>query len=127
MNTQRSTPPPPSRSDDGPPATRLVVVSGLSGSGKTVALRTLEDLDHYCVDNLPVALIPAFVDSVTGNQAGRYPRLAVGVDVRSRVEDLALLPDILSRIAADCSPSRKLLHDTLALVRCKLFSDSVLG
>ncbi len=34
-------------------ANRLVVVSGMSGSGKTIALRTLEDLDYYCVDNLP--------------------------------------------------------------------------
>jgi UPF0042 nucleotide-binding protein len=124
MNTQRSTPPPPSLGDDGPPATKLVVVSGLSGSGKTVALRTLEDLDHYCVDNLPVALIPAFVDSVTCNQAGRYPRLAVGVDVRNRVEDLALLPDILSRIAAAGIACRLLFLDTRDEVLFKRFSDT---
>jgi UPF0042 nucleotide-binding protein len=40
---------------------RLIVVSGLSGSGKSVALRTLEDLGHYCVDNLPVQLLPALI------------------------------------------------------------------
>ncbi|MEO8742090.1 MAG: RNase adapter RapZ, partial [Lysobacteraceae bacterium] len=39
----------------------LIVLSGLSGSGKSVALRTLEDLDYYCVDNLPAMLLPEFV------------------------------------------------------------------
>ena len=42
----------------------LVIVSGLSGSGKSVALKTFEDLDYYCVDNLPVELLPAFVKSL---------------------------------------------------------------
>ena len=66
-------------------ATRLVVVSGMSGSGKTIALRTLEDLDYYCVDNLPSALMEAFVAAVTQAQPGLHPRLAVGIDVRNRV------------------------------------------
>ena len=49
----------------------LTVISGMSGSGKTVALRTLEDLDYYCVDNLPVALLPALVDTVRATGAKR--------------------------------------------------------
>ena len=56
----------------------LTVVSGLSGAGKTVALRTLEDLGYYCVDNLPVDLLPGFVDSVGTAEAGQ--KLAVGID-----------------------------------------------
>ena len=52
------TPPPPPRTP-GQPSERLIIVSGLSGAGKTVALRTLEDLDYYCVDNLPTALSPS--------------------------------------------------------------------
>ena len=40
---------------------RLVIVSGLSGSGKSVALHMLEDLDHYCVDNIPAGLLPMFI------------------------------------------------------------------
>lgn len=123
MNTQRFTPPPPSR-DTEQPAVRLVVVSGLSGSGKTVALRTLEDLDHYCVDNLPVALMPAFVESVTTQQAGRYPRLAVGVDVRNRVEDLARLPEILARIASSGIAYQLIFLDTRDEVLFKRFSDT---
>ncbi|HMM68322.1 MAG TPA: RNase adapter RapZ [Dokdonella sp.] len=79
--------------------TRLIVVSGLSGSGKSVALRTLEDLDYYCVDNLPSALMPAFVRAVSEDAGGLHPRLAVGVDVRNRADDLYRLPGVLSSLA----------------------------
>ena len=88
----RFTPPPPTRHPHA--STRLVVVSGLSGSGKTVALRTLEDLDYYCVDNLPVELMPAFVEAVTEGQPGRYPRLAVGVEARTEVQLRLHAPDV---------------------------------
>ena len=81
------------------PPNRLVVVSGLSGSGKSVALRTLEDLDYYCVDNLPSALLPDFVRAVSLDSEGRHPRLAVGVDVRNRADDLNRLPGVLSELA----------------------------
>ena len=57
---------------------RLVVISGMSGAGKTVALRALEDLDYYCVDNLPAALMPDFVSAATEGQRDLHPRLAVG-------------------------------------------------
>jgi UPF0042 nucleotide-binding protein len=123
MSSLRSTPPPPSR-DPAQPAVRLVVVSGLSGSGKTVALRTLEDLDYYCVDNLPVELMPAFVDSVTAGDPDRHPRLAVGVDVRNRVEDLSRLPQILSRIAAAGIAYQLVFLDTRDDILLKRFSDT---
>ncbi len=79
------------------PSPRLTVVSGLSGSGKSVALRTLEDLDCYCVDNLPSDLLPDFVRSVL---EGVDPpeRLAVGIDVRNRREDLGHLPQALADV-----------------------------
>ncbi|MCB1808018.1 MAG: RNase adaptor protein RapZ, partial [Candidatus Competibacteraceae bacterium] len=43
---------------------RLIIVSGLSGSGKTIALQTLEDLGYYCVDNLPLQLLKPFAETV---------------------------------------------------------------
>jgi len=86
-------------SDTATSKTRLIVVSGLSGSGKSVALRTLEDLDYYCVDNLPSALMPAFVRAVSEDAEGLHPRLAVGVDVRNRADDLNRLPEILASLA----------------------------
>lgn len=80
-----------------PHATHLVVLTGMSGGGKTVALRALEDLDFYCVDNLPPALLPQLVQAV----ANRRRRLiAVGIDARNRGADFAHVPQVLSELAA---------------------------
>ena len=59
----------------------LVVITGMSGSGKTLAIRAFEDAGFYCVDNLPVALIPVFVDLCTRSRSD-IERAAVVVDVR---------------------------------------------
>lgn len=75
---------------------RLIIVSGMSGSGKSIALHTFEDLDFYCVDNLPAELLPEFVRSATGKN-DLPPKLAVGIDVRSRNTDLSTLPSLLSK------------------------------
>ncbi len=77
---------------------RLVIVTGLSGSGKSVALRTLEDAGYYCIDNLPVALLEAFVDQlvVTGNLPPR--EAAVGIDARNQSSELSRFPDILAHL-----------------------------
>ena len=120
----RFTPPPPSRSVVNTNPDRLIVLSGLSGSGKTVALRMLEDLDYYCVDNLPTALIPALVDAVHSGQPGRYPRIAVGVDVRNRPEDLLQLPQILAQVAHRGLNYELVFLDTRDDVLLKRFSDT---
>ncbi|WP_440996855.1 RNase adapter RapZ [Arhodomonas sp. SL1] len=79
---------------------RLVIISGLSGSGKSVALSTLEDTGFYCIDNLPVDLLEAFGRHITaiagGNRAEE--RYAVGVDARNRPVDLARFPAILEAL-----------------------------
>ena len=62
---------------------RLVVVTGLSGSGKSTAIKVLEDLGFYCIDNLPVALIPRFVELWESSQE-EVRRVALGLDVRER-------------------------------------------
>lgn len=60
---------------------RLVIVTGVSGAGKSTALRALEDLDHYCADNLPLPLLPKFVELLAArNEVGRA---ALGIDARS--------------------------------------------
>mgnify|MGYP006212359603 CR=1 FL=1 len=74
----------------GSTAVQVLVVSGLSGSGKSVALKTFEDLDYYCVDNLPVDLLPSFVRSLV-REDELPPKIAVGIDVRSRHNDLSKL------------------------------------
>ncbi len=76
---------------------RLIVVSGLSGSGKSVALHVLEDLGYYCVDNMPVALLKSVIEEVrSGNETTSL--LAVGVDARNRKEDLESLPQLLEEL-----------------------------
>jgi len=73
----------------------------MSGGGKTVALRALEDLEFYCVDNLPSVLLPQLVNAATsGDRRGRPRRIAVGVDVRNRGTDFAHMPLVLSELAA---------------------------
>ena len=61
------------------PAPRLVIVTGLSGSGKSTALHALEDLGYYCVDNLPLALLEAFGEQMCSAPRS-YGRAAVGLD-----------------------------------------------
>ena len=71
---------------------KLLVVSGRSGSGKSVALRVMEDLGYYCVDNIPVNLLPTLANAVMG----QYERVAVSIDVRNLPQDPDELTDILS-------------------------------
>ena len=80
-------------------APRLVIVTGMSGSGKSVALKTFEDLGFYCVDNLPAELLPQFVRTVTATDE-TPEKLAVGIDIRNRSSDLSQIPEWLSAVGA---------------------------
>lgn len=71
---------------------KLLVVSGRSGSGKSVALRVMEDLGYYCVDNIPVNLLPTLANAVMG----QYERVAVSIDVRNLPNEPEELAEILS-------------------------------
>ncbi len=64
-------------------APRLVIVTGMSGGGKTEACRRLEDLGYFCVDNLPPMFIPKFVE-LSGNTGGHVAKVVLVVDTRSR-------------------------------------------
>jgi len=77
---------------------RLIIVSGLSGSGKSIALHILEDLGYYCVDNMPAALLKSFIEEVTSDGDESEKLLAVGVDARNRQEDLESLPQLLEEL-----------------------------
>jgi len=73
---------------------KLIVVSGRSGSGKTIALRVLEDLGYYCVDNLPVTLLPQLVREAQD----RYDQLAVSIDVRNMPDESGDIDNLLGQI-----------------------------
>jgi UPF0042 nucleotide-binding protein len=80
-------------------ARQLVILTGLSGSGKSTVLKTFEDLGFYCVDNLPVALIPTFAE-VHMQAGGEIQRAALLVDAREG-EQIEKLPAILRRLRAE--------------------------
>lgn len=73
---------------------RLIVVSGQSGAGKSVALRVLEDLGYYCVDNLPVDLLDVFIQTVQTSKQS----VAVSIDIRNLPSEPTLLEDILTKL-----------------------------
>jgi UPF0042 nucleotide-binding protein len=77
---------------------RFVILTGLSGSGKTHAIRALEDLGYFCVDNLPTSLIPTLAELAARPDAG-LPKVAIVVDVRER-ELLKEFPKMFRRLAA---------------------------
>lgn len=78
--------------------TRLLIISGLSGSGKSVALHVLEDLGYNCIDNMPVALLRSLIEEITQQDHQPDTRIAVGVDARNRQSDLASLPSLISEL-----------------------------
>jgi len=79
---------------------RLIIVSGLSGSGKSIALHVLEDLGYYCIDNLPAALLQSAVAEVTSSDETQASMLAVGIDARNRRQDLEALPNLINDFRA---------------------------
>jgi UPF0042 nucleotide-binding protein len=74
---------------------KLIIVSGLSGSGKTVALHTMEDEEYYCVDNLPLGLLPDLTDQLLNRSTQPYNHVAVGIDARSETSDLHRFAEII--------------------------------
>jgi UPF0042 nucleotide-binding protein len=79
---------------------RLVVVSGLSGSGKSVALNMLEDLGWYCIDNIPAGLVQSLISHSVRTEEPIYRRLAVGLDARNRPDDLASIPGLVTDLTS---------------------------
>jgi len=82
----------------------IVVVTGLSGAGKSTAIKVFEDLGYYCVDNLPPVLLPKIVE-VVSEARGEGARIAMGVDVRGK----EFLPD-LSRVLEELREGKSAVH-----------------
>ncbi|QYN45267.1 RNase adapter RapZ [Gilliamella sp. ESL0441] len=78
----------------------LLIVSGRSGSGKSIALRALEDMGFYCVDNIPVALLPQLADSLKNNKTP----VAVSIDIRNLPINFDFDKDIFQRLPHSVSP-----------------------
>ncbi len=79
---------------------KLLIVSGLSGSGKSVALHALEDEGYYCIDNLHLGLLQPFVDQVLMARMPLFDKAAVGIDARSGLDELEQFGALLGEIRA---------------------------
>ena len=99
---------------------QLAIISGVSGSGKSVALKALEDAGYFCVDNLPAELIDVLADYATQRNE---QKVAIGVDARSR-ESLASLPGIVERERERGSDVRVIFLDTNDHALVRRFSET---
>lgn len=77
---------------------QLQIVTGMSGSGKTIALHTLEDMGYYCIDNLPVSILEAVALHLTDEPEAIFCKTAVGVDARSQSEQIPRLPEFVKNM-----------------------------
>lgn len=80
---------------------RLVIISGLSGSGKSVALHVLEDLGFYCIDNIPAGLLRSVVEELLLRDDAVFDGVGVGLDARNRPSDISQVPALLRDLRAD--------------------------
>ncbi len=102
---------------------QLLIISGRSGSGKSTALAQLEDEGYYCIDNLPVSLLPALVEQVSGEQFRQFRGAAVCIDARNAWKDLASFGATLAALPEGVD-SRILFLDAVDAVLIKRFSET---
>ena len=76
----------------------LVIVSGLSGSGKSTALNALEDAGYNCIDNLPVSLVPALIAQIQLHKDAANQLFAIGIDIRDAWQDLDIFPSMITTL-----------------------------
>ena len=103
---------------------KLVVVSGLSGSGKSIALHTLEDLGFYCIDNLPLFLLGTLAEGLESASIPQMTKTAVGIDARNQPERLKEVPQLLGRLRAAQIDAQVLYLEAQPETLIKRFSES---
>ena len=102
---------------------RLVIVTGLSGAGKSTALKMLEDARYFCVDNLPIPLVGKFVSLMSGSQEEDVQNAAIGIDARSG-KALEELEVVLDKLKAEGNTFEILFLDAEDKVLVKRYKES---
>lgn len=102
---------------------QLVIVSGLSGSGKSTALHVLEDVGYNCIDNLPVSLLPALVAQIEIHKDDQH-KFAIGIDVRNAWQDLTIFPEMVSTLKEAHLPFTILFLDSQPSVLIQRYSET---
>ena len=101
---------------------KFVILTGMSGAGKSAALKMMEDIGFYCVDNLPIPLIEKFVE-LSNAPVTELQKVAVGIDIRNG-SALDELHDILDRLEADGKPCEILFLDAEDSVLVKRYKET---
>ena len=102
---------------------KLIIISGRSGSGKSTALRALEDAGYHCIDNFPVGLLPSLVGEATTDPMLRRRDLAIGIDARSA--GIAQLPEIRAALDRDEQVQCEIIYlDASSPTLVKRFSET---
>ena len=101
---------------------RVVIVTGLSGSGKSTAIHVLEDLGFYCIDNMPVVLVPKFLELYEGISEG-INRIAFGIDLRERAF-FSELPSVIAQARQQGQRIELLFLDAADQVLVRRFSET---
>lgn len=104
-------------------ALEIVFVTGMSGAGRTTALKIMEDLGFFCVDNLPIPLIDKFVQLTREGEEGKIHRVSMGIDIRSG-EDLSKLEPIFEDLKKDGIGIRILFLDADDKTLVKRYKES---
>lgn len=99
---------------------QIILVSGLSGSGKSIAIAVLEDVGFYCVDNLPLAMLQPLVDYLTREG---HTRIAIAIDARSNAS-FAQLPEIAEALREQGADLRVVFLEAKTLTLVKRFSET---
>ena len=99
---------------------QLVIITGMSGAGKTIALKTMEDMGYYCADNVPILLIPNFVELI---EQSENRNAAIGVDIRSG-ESLPELSRVLDKLEGGATSCTTLFLDANDQVLLKRFKET---
>jgi UPF0042 nucleotide-binding protein len=101
----------------------VIIVSGMSGGGKSTALNALEDLGYYCIDNLPGAMLPNFGPQIPANP-DLYKKVALGIDARSRESDHQGVIDWMDSLKENGFSCRLLFITAMKPVLIKRFSET---
>lgn len=104
-------------------ALEIVFVTGMSGAGRTTALKIMEDLGFFCVDNLPIPLIDKFVQLTREGEEGKIHRVSMGIDIRS-ADDLSELQPIFAELKKDGIKTRILFLDADDRTLVKRYKES---
>lgn len=103
---------------------KLIIVSGLSGSGKSIALQALEDMGFYCIDNLPIGMLSAFAAHFAQSPRQMYGKAAVGIDARNLGYDFSQFQGALNEIRASGLDCEILFLETEADTLLKRFKET---